>query len=103
PLLKSSTKTCRSCWNENDTWVCLEFEWELSAKASPPITAANIAERAENFSRIVEVRACKVEFTKLLTYSFSKIKKERAEWFIEPVVLLPFGHDFSFQNASVQF
>ncbi len=58
------------------------FDWEYSPTVSPPVTPNNIDQRASDFVNMT---------------------LQRASYYRGSSVLLPFGHDFAFQNATAQF
>ena len=77
----SSPVKCIKINNETNEYDCTGFHFE-EPKNNPPITNENLHERSKLLVEII---------------------KERSEYFRTKNILIPFGNDFAFKDASIQF
>ncbi|EDQ91378.1 uncharacterized protein MONBRDRAFT_36279 [Monosiga brevicollis MX1] len=82
PILNDST--ARLFTHIFDSYYCMPggFRWGMEGDTSPDITPANAADRAQAFVQAV---------------------LPRADWYRTPYVLVPWGCDFMYQNATLVF
>eukprot|EP01133_Synstelium_polycarpum_P013629 gene13629-16045_t len=78
----NSPKVCFPIPMDKNKTECVGFDFEKNPLHNPPITKVNVVERAESLVSII---------------------KERAALYRHHNVLIPFGDDFRYQDAALEF